>query len=67
LQAVLAVRVAEDSESLAYKGVMRASEGDPLREVLTVGSVWRCPLTRSLTNGCSSSCSIASPTDGYSG
>jgi hypothetical protein len=51
VQAALTVRVAEDSQRLAYKGVMGASDGNPLREVLTVGSVWRCPSTEfAMTN-----------------
>ena len=54
LQAAVAVRVPEHLQRLAFKSVVRAGDGHPLREVLRVGSVWRCPSIRFRTNGCSS-------------
>jgi hypothetical protein len=41
----MAVRVSENLRRLTFKGVVRACDGHPLREVLTVGSVWQCPST----------------------
>ncbi len=43
LQVATAVRASENLRRLTFKGVVRASDGHPLGEVLTVGSVWRCP------------------------
>jgi hypothetical protein len=43
----LAVRVPENLQRLAFKGVVRAGDGHALREVLRVGSVWRCPSNES--------------------
>jgi hypothetical protein len=51
LQVALAVRVSEDLQGSALKGVMRTDDGHPLREVLRVGSVWRCPSITWTTNG----------------
>ena len=50
----LAVRVSEHLERLALKRVVGTGDGHPLREVLRVGSVWRCPSTNSSTIGWSS-------------
>ena len=49
LQVALAVRVPEDLQGSALKGVMRTDDGHLLGKVLTVGSVWRCPSTPFLT------------------
>jgi hypothetical protein len=43
MQSALAVHVSENFQGLAFKRVVRTSDGHPLREVLRVGSVWRCP------------------------
>ena len=45
LQAALHVCVPEDLQRLSLERVMRAGDGHPLREVLTVGSVWWFPST----------------------
>src|SRR5215472_7585902 len=67
LQSVLPVRVPQDFQRLSFERVVRTRDGDPLGEVLTVGSVWRFPSIRFPTSGCSSLYSIASPTAGSSG
>ena len=42
----LAVRGSEYLQRVALKCVVRTGDSHPLRKVLTVGSVWRCPSTR---------------------
>ena len=49
LQVALAVRVPEDLQGSALKGVVRTGDCHLLRKVLTVGSVWWCPSTGSTT------------------
>jgi len=51
LQVALAVRALQYLQSVALKCVARADDSHPLRKVLTVGSVWRCPSTTWTTNG----------------
>jgi hypothetical protein len=50
LQAAAHVRVTEYLQRLSFEGVMRAGDDHSVREVLTVGSVWWFPSTRSTTN-----------------
>ena len=49
LQATAHARVPEHLQGLSLEGVMRAGDHHWLREVLTVGSVWWFPSTRSIT------------------
>ena len=62
LQSVLPVRVPQDFQRLSFERVVQTRDGDPLGEVLTVGSVWRFPSMGFPTNGWSSSSSIGSRT-----
>src|SRR5215472_6722577 len=63
LQSVLPVRVPQDFQRLSFERVVRTRDGDPLGEVLTVGSVWRFPSIASTMPGWKSSSSIGSETD----
>ena len=62
LQSVLPVRVPQDFQRLPFERVVRTRDGDPLGEVLTVGSVWRFPSTRFRTTSCKLACGCGSPT-----
>ena len=51
-QATAYVGVPEDLQRLPFERMMRAGDGHPLREVLTVGSVWWLPSITSVMSGC---------------
>jgi hypothetical protein len=50
LQAAAHARVPQDLQGLSFEGMMQARDDHPLREVLTVGSLWWFPSTRFRTN-----------------
>jgi len=52
MQPAVAVRGPENLQRVTFKSVVRTGDGHPLREVLTVGSVWRCPSTPSREWNC---------------
>lgn len=60
LQSALPVRMSQDFQRLSLERVMRTGDGHPLREVLTVGSVWRFPSTRFRTTNCKRVCGCGS-------
>ena len=49
IEAAALVYAAQDDERLALKGMMRSRDGDAIREVAVVGSVWWFPSTTSTT------------------
>ena len=66
IQTTAFVYATQNGERLAFKRMMRTSDGDAIRKVAVVGSVWRFPSMKSIMGGCSGSSNTGSPISGSS-